>query len=155
MKLTMAGGYDSRVVENVQHFEELERIAGGLGMAEHVRFLKSPADQEKISLLCSCSALVYTPSMEHFGIVPIEAMYCRVPVVAVDDGGPTETVVDGETGFLRGADPEEFAGAMESVAMAGGDALAKWGANGRKRVTDSFSFAAFTSHLDRIISQFN
>ena len=151
----MAGGYDSRVVENVQHFEELERTARRLGIADHVLFLKSPTDEKKISLLCSCSALIYTPSREHFGIVPIEAMYCRVPVVAVNDGGPTETVVDGETGFLRGADPEEFADAMESVAMADGEALAKWGANGRKRVTDSFSFAAFTSHLEGIISHLN
>lgn len=150
--MTLAGGYDGRVVENVQHFEELERIAGGLGIAEHVTFLKSPADEEKISLLCSCSALLYTPSREHFGIVPIEAMYCGVPVVAVNDGGPTETVADGETGFLRGADPEEFADAMESVAMAG-DARARWGANGRQRVEDNFSFEAFTSHLEKIVTQ--
>ena len=152
MKLTMAGGYDSRVAENVLHFEELERTARSLGIAEHVLFLKSPTDEEKISLLCSCSALIYTPSKEHFGIVPIEAMYCRVPVVAVNDGGPTETVVDGETGFLRGADPEEFADAMESVAMADSHTREKWGANGRKRVTDSFSFAAFTTQLEEIIT---
>jgi glycosyltransferase involved in cell wall biosynthesis len=46
---------------------------------------------------------------EHFGIVPIEAMYCQLPVVAVNDGGPTETVVDGLTGFLCDPDPESFA----------------------------------------------
>ena len=48
-------------------------------------------------------------SGEHFGIVPIEAMYCRLPVVAVNDGGPTETVVDGLTGFLCQPNPESFA----------------------------------------------
>ena len=46
---------------------------------------------------------------EHFGIVPIEAMYSELPVIAVNDGGPTETVVDGLTGFLCKPDPESFA----------------------------------------------
>lgn len=150
LKLTLAGGYDTRVVENVEHFLELEQIAADLGVSKHVCFLKSPEDKEKISLLCSCSALVYTPSGEHFGIVPIEAMYCGVPVVAVNNGGPTETVVDGETGFLRIADPEEFANAMESVAMAGDD-LHRLGANGKRRVKKEFSFSAFTAHLDKIV----
>lgn len=45
-------------------------------------------------------ALLYTPSGEHFGIVPCEAMLSGAPVVAVNDGGPVETVKDGETGFL-------------------------------------------------------
>ena len=47
-----------------------------------------------------CHALLYTPSGEHFGIVPLEAMHCRLPVVAVNDAGPKESVADGVTGFL-------------------------------------------------------
>ena len=47
-----------------------------------------------------CHALLYTPSGEHFGIVPLEAMHCRLPVVAVNDAGPKESVADGITGFL-------------------------------------------------------
>jgi hypothetical protein len=36
-------------------------------------------------------------------------MYSELPVIAVNDGGPTETVVDGLTGFLCKPDPESFA----------------------------------------------
>jgi alpha-1,3/alpha-1,6-mannosyltransferase len=36
-------------------------------------------------------------------------MYCSLPVVAVNDGGPTETVVDGLTGFLCQPTAESFA----------------------------------------------
>lgn len=38
-------------------------------------------------------------SGEHFGIVPLEAMYSKTGVVAVNDGGPTETVEDEVTGI--------------------------------------------------------
>lgn len=40
-------------------------------------------------------ALLYTPMYEHFGIVPLEAMASRIPVVATTTGGPTETIIDG------------------------------------------------------------
>ena len=71
-----------------------------------VTFVRSFSDAQKRYLLESCTAVVYTPSNEHFGIVPIEAMAACRPVVAVSSGGPLESVVDGETGFLRVAEPE-------------------------------------------------
>ncbi|CAN0499507.1 unnamed protein product, partial [Scytosiphon promiscuus] len=37
-------------------------------------------------LLGRASCVLYTPSHEHFGIVPVEAMCCGAPVVAVNSG---------------------------------------------------------------------
>jgi glycosyltransferase involved in cell wall biosynthesis len=48
--------------------------------------------------------LVYTPEEEHFGIVPVEAMSQGIPVIALDSGGPRETVIDGVTGWLCSVD---------------------------------------------------
>lgn len=62
--------------------------------------LRSISSELKCSLIAACSALIYTPSFEHFGIVPIEAMYLGRPVIAINAGGPRETVVDQKTGFL-------------------------------------------------------
>ena len=42
-------------------------------------------------------------------------MYARLPVVAVNSGGPTESVVDGETGFLVPPDPAAFATALSRI----------------------------------------
>jgi alpha-1,3/alpha-1,6-mannosyltransferase len=46
---------------------------------------------------------------EHFGIVPVEAMYSGRPVVACASGGPRESVLDGETGLLCEHTPRAFA----------------------------------------------
>lgn len=39
-------------------------------------------------LLQNCLAVLYTPEREHFGIVPVEAMYNEAPVIACNSGGP-------------------------------------------------------------------
>lgn len=51
-------------------------------------------------MIASCNVLCYTPEGEHFGIVPVEAMLMSRPVVALDSGGPRETVLHGSTGLL-------------------------------------------------------
>jgi alpha-1,3/alpha-1,6-mannosyltransferase len=52
--------------------------------------------------------LLYTPTEEHFGIVPLEAMSAGTPVIAVDSGGPKETVDNEVTGFLCTSSSEVF-----------------------------------------------
>lgn len=43
---------------------------------------------------------VYTPIMEPFGFVPLEAAACGRPCVGVREGGVRETILDGQTGLL-------------------------------------------------------
>lgn len=157
IQLIMAGGYDNRVSENREHFEELTSLAYVLGLDSdyEILFLKSPSDSEKLRLLKTSNALLYTPSGEHFGIVPIESMYCSLPVVAVNDGGPTETVVDGLTGFLCQPTAESFAQAMKKL-VDGGEALnQQLGSAGRKRVLQNFAFSVFADKLDVIVKTRN
>lgn len=92
IQLAVIGGYDKQNTENIEYFDELKAVTEKLNLSDKVVFLKSPTDEMKVKLLKRCQVLFYTPSNEHFGIVPLEAMYCRKPVIAVNSGGPTETI---------------------------------------------------------------
>ncbi|RKY17211.1 MAG: glycosyltransferase family 4 protein [Planctomycetota bacterium] len=62
-------------------------------------FVPSPDDQTVRALYRGCRALLF-PGEEDFGLVPVEAMACGRPVVALGLGGAAETVQDGTTGIL-------------------------------------------------------
>jgi len=148
VKLVLAGGCDSRVAENVEYHRELCQYATDLGFNDQqVQFVLSFSDQQKQEFLESALAVLYTPDKEHFGIVPLECMAARRPVIAVNSGGPTETVVDQETGFLCMADPKVWAARMQqliedkSIAIRLGDA-------GACRVAEKFSFESFQEQLE-------
>lgn len=150
LHLVLAGGYDSRNLENLEHHDELTVIAENLALKDKVTLLRSPSDEVKVKLLNRCRLLFYTPTNEHFGIVPLEAMYLSRPVIAVNSGGPTETIVHEQTGFLCESEPEDFANAAVRIIK---DAKLgeKMGEMGRKRVEQRFSFEAFTEKLDKIV----
>ena len=116
-----------------------------------VLFLLSVPAQLKRMLLQHARLLVYTPSNEHFGIVPLEAMLAGVPVLAANSGGPLETVLDGETGWLRpvedvGAWTEIIRGAVEG--REDGRLLREMGKKGRSRVVAEFSAEKMAERLD-------
>ena len=85
--------------------------------ASEVYFLRSFTDTQRAYLLSHSLCILYTPSNEHFGIVPVEAMYMKRPVVACRSGGPRESVRDFNdsksskekpTGFLCQPTPTEW-----------------------------------------------
>ena len=156
-RLVIAGGYDARVQENGAHHKELEDLAASMGLKSataknvvsaqaiptdiEVLFLLSVPDQLKTSLLRAARVLIYTPSDEHFGIVPLEAMQAGVPVLAANSGGPLETVLDGETGWLRSADDiSQWTEVLRTVLDdAQKDSLTQMGDKGKRRVEEEFS----------------
>ncbi|RKO94022.1 alpha-1,3-mannosyltransferase ALG2-like protein, partial [Blyttiomyces helicus] len=154
MRLVIAGGYDTRVAENVEHHKELEALGISLSLtpftifsdtATHppstanLLFLPSFTEDQRTYLLSTSLCLLYTPSNEHFGIVPVEAMYARLPVVAVDSGGPRETVAEGVTGRLVEPEPHAFADAVVGILGAGKIGREEMGRKGRERVVERFS----------------
>jgi alpha-1,3/alpha-1,6-mannosyltransferase len=171
-RLVIAGGYDPRVHENVSYHSELEELAASLSLdsqthttlpsalaappSASVIFLHSVPTASKLLLLRRASLLVYTPENEHFGIVPLEAMAAHLPVLAATSGGPTETVVEGEMGWLRDTDDVgSWADVMGRIL--GGDIsdeeLQKMGRAGATRVREGFERDAMSARLQDVMRE--
>lgn len=83
-----------------KHTITLQRLAKDVGMADSVLFIGS-VSQSRLALLYRQAAVYVFPStLEDFGIAILEAMAFGTPVVAWRAGGPIDSVVDGETGYL-------------------------------------------------------
>jgi glycosyltransferase involved in cell wall biosynthesis len=111
-----------------------------------VMFVANPSDAELGALYARCCALIFPSLNEDWGIVPLEAMAHGKPVLAVNRGGPVESVVDGETGYLLEPTPAAFARAMTSLAAASGlaERLGRQAAERAKR----YSWDRFVKRLD-------
>lgn len=82
-----------------------------------VVLIRSFTDAERSALLAAAAVVVYTPTNEHFGIVPLEAMAAGRPVLACNTGGPTESVQHGRTGLLAEPEAAAFASALAQLVV--------------------------------------
>ena len=111
--------------------------------------------QETIQLYSNARVFCCPSVYEPFGIINLEAMACRAPVVASATGGIKEVVVDGETGFLVPfdqdpvttfpRDPERFARDLAArIQQLLDDPVMcrRFGDAGRRRVEETFSWTA-------------
>ena len=112
-------------------------LAEQLGVADRVRFL---GNQHDVPSLMGCGDVFLFPSeVESFGLAPLEAMACEMPVIASNSGGVPEVVTHGESGFL--ADVGDV-GTMGEYAVKLGQSRElrdKMGAAGRKRAETVFT----------------
>ncbi|WP_216899595.1 glycosyltransferase [Nocardia alni] len=123
----------------------LESIAG-----PETTFLGAAPDAVLLDMYRRCRALLM-PGVEDFGIVPVEAMACGTPVLAVGAGGALDTVLPGRTGELLppAEDPElvtEFATAMREFDPHGYDSAII------REYAESFSPSAFRARMAETVA---
>ena len=114
----------------------------------NVIWINKMAPQADVIALLSGADLFLCPSIyEPLGIVNLEAMACETAVLASDVGGIPEVVADGVTGELihYSGEATEFEAAFTArinALMADRDLLRQYGAAGRVRAIDQFSWDA-------------
>ncbi|HEU4616578.1 MAG TPA: glycosyltransferase family 1 protein [Gammaproteobacteria bacterium] len=104
---------DPKLTPEIGHLEELARAHG---VGHSVRFT-GRRDRDELRYYYSASDVFVTlPWYEPFGITPLEAMACAIPVIGSRVGGVKYTVQDGVTGCLiPSAAPEALAACLKRL----------------------------------------
>ncbi len=143
--LTIAGFVDAKSKPYLAKLRE--RTAG----CERIRFIVAPSDEELFALCSRAYTVLYPPLNEDWGLAPIEAMALAKPVISVNRGGPKETVIHGETGFLVEPQPAAFADSMELLADQP-NLVREMGKRARRRALE-FDWSIFIEKLDDYVAQ--
>ncbi len=128
----------------------LREMATGLGV--ELEILRDIDDEKLVSLYNRAKMVLYAPYLEPFGLVPLEAMACGTPVVAVKEGGVRETVIHNENGFLTQRDETLFADAVVKL-LSDGKLRARLSENALEMVQRDWSLESagerLVNHLKR------
>ncbi len=124
---------------------EAKELAAQLGVQKHVRYLGKQLDI--VSILGCADVLLFPSEVESFGLAPLEAMACEVPVIASRSGGIPEVVAHGVSGFLADVGDVDSM-ATHAVELGRSKELrVVMGKAGRKAAKELF-------HPDRIVPQY-
>ena len=146
----MASGPDALLVltgraDNTGYLRQLKAIAADADATEQVRFVGAVGDMPAAYTLAD---LVVAPSTrpESFGRSVVESAAMKIPVIASPLGGPAETVIDGETGWLAAAgDVDAWARAVDLALSRPLDVLDIMGEAARARVQALYSLEAMAA----------
>lgn len=138
--------------KDVRDSPSLGRYRGGSAWRV-TEFVGMVSETELSELYDSCMGVVYIPLDEPFGLVPIEAMMHGKPVIASNHGGPSETVIHEETGFLVDPlNPSEIARAMGLI-LSNPEMAKEMGRQGRKHVLEKFTLSKFCDRFESLVRE--
>ena len=147
--LIVGGGGDSRVLHADPEVRRLLDLAAELGVSDHVTLQGQVARGEMPGIFRSADAVVCAPWYEPFGIVPLEAMACGVPVVAAAVGGLRDTVLDHTTGLhVPPRDPEAIASAL-AMLLGNPPLRAELGQSGQQRARSRYSWDRVAAETEK------
>lgn len=126
----------------------LYELARARGVTLEIRTKLQFADVVK--LYQRASVVVCAQIREPFGLVPLEAMACATPVVAIAEGGFKETIENGKTGLLVARDPIALGGAIASV-LRDAKLADSLGTAGRDAVTRSWTWTRTAAAYDSLL----
>lgn len=142
------------IVGDGEEKENLMKQSQKLGLADTVIFTGKVNRDLLISYYARAQCVVFPGMDEPFGIVPIEAQAAWTPVIAARSGGPMESVIDGETGFL--VEPNSANKLAEKLLYLDKNkkVVESMGISGRKNVEATFSWDRATEQILRVFASY-
>jgi glycosyltransferase involved in cell wall biosynthesis len=138
---------------------ELIKLAERLGLKNNIVFnFKMLSEDERIAHYAACDLAVFPSLYEPFGIVALEAMSMKKPVVVGARGvsGMRESVVSAgpdQTGYhINPYDPQDIAMAIKMI-LRDENHMKKLGENGRKRVLSEFTWEKISKRVASIYQE--
>lgn len=98
--------YHLIIVGEGEEKERLVQLAADLNMQSQILFEGKVSNERLAHLYRKARATVICSFEEPFGLVPVESMMYTTPVIAHNSGGPKETILHNETGFLYNSQTE-------------------------------------------------
>ena len=150
-RLIVVGG-SSPIPDPTKNAElaRLMRVAEDAGVAHRVSFTGA-RDRDILKLYYSAADVFVTaPWYEPFGITPLEAMACAIPVIGSDVGGLRYTIEDGVTGLrVPPRDPAALGAAMAELLTDKERAVAM-GRAGCARVRERFTWRQVALQIEEV-----
>ena len=151
--LIVGGGTDAAGLQEDAEARRLLTYARELGVQDQVTLRGHVPREAMPGILRSADAVICTPWYEPFGIVPLEAMACGIPVVAAAVGGLTDSVVDQGTGLhVPPKDPLAIARAVARL-LADPALRRELGRAGQERVRSRFSWDKVAAETEKAYLQ--
>lgn len=148
LKLIIAGGSTPGQSDGLER-DRIEGIVTDLGIQD-ITVFPGRLDVELPTYYAAADVCVVPSHYEPFGLVPIEAMACRTPIVASNVGGLQFTVVPEVTGLLvPPKDVDGFAQAIDRI-LANPAWRDELGQTGRHRVEIAFSWDSVAARLSNL-----
>jgi glycosyltransferase involved in cell wall biosynthesis len=139
-EVVIAGG-PATGIDTDPEAHRLRELARALGVADRLRLLGAVPAEQMPHWYRSADVVACTPWYEPFGLTPLEAMACGVPVVACGVGGLRDSVVDGATGALvPPGDRDALVGALAAL-LADEDRRRQLGAAARLRAVSRYDWS--------------
>lgn len=111
-----AAGIRAVLAGEGESYDEVARRVRDKGLGDRVTLPGRLDDEQLVTHLARCRAVVFPPFDEDYGFVTVEAFASAKPVITcTDSGGPTELVVDDGNGLVVEPTPQALARAFRRV----------------------------------------
>lgn len=148
----MAGRSHDPQTSQCEELAYLRSVTCDEGVNDAVRFSEDVERAELKFYYSAADVFVTTPWYEPFGLAPLEAMACGVPVIASAVGGLLSTVSHGESGWhVPPRQPEALGHALEKI-FADADERARMGQCALRRVRRLYDWNRVCSQIVRAYS---